>query len=145
MPSIVGRQVDAVGLVVGGDQEAEDVEDVVFSQMLLIDTQHIGRRGGIDLGVVVEGEAIDPLGVTEIARLVHPQDDRFGEAIETPEQIGRNDVVEIPRSDRLLHRLQQTVLADTLRSAQHQGVIDLLLRALHPVRQPRTIWLASSG
>ena len=36
----------------------------------------------------------------------------------------------------MLDRLEQRILADTLRAAQHQGVIDLLGRPLHAVRQP---------
>jgi hypothetical protein len=44
--------------------------------------------------------------------------------------------VKIPRADRMLDRLEQRILADTLRAAQHQGVVDLLGRPLHTVRQP---------
>ena len=117
MASIVGRQVDAVGLVVGGDQKAENVEDVVFSQMFLIDAQHIGRRGGVDFGVVIEGEAIDrsasPRSRASFTRRITD----LRKAIEPPEQMGRGDVVEIPRSDRLFHRLQQTCLCRCLAAA----------------------------
>ena len=73
MPAVVGRQIDAVGLVVGGDDDAEAVEDVVLAQVLLVDPQHVRRRGGVDLHVVVEAEAVD---LAEIARLADPQDHR---------------------------------------------------------------------
>src|SRR6185369_12141539 len=36
----------------------------------------------------------------------------------------------------MLQRRQQRILADTLVAAQHQGVVDLLGWALHPVRAP---------
>jgi hypothetical protein len=48
----------------------------------------------------------------------------------------RRDFVEIPRSHRALHRLEQRVLADPLGAAEHQRVVDLVLRVLHPVGQP---------
>ena len=77
--AIVSRQIDAVGLVVGRDDEAEAIENVVFLQVLLVDPQHVGRRRGVDLGVVVEFEAVD---VAEIAPFIDPQNDRFDEAVE---------------------------------------------------------------
>ena len=46
MPAVVGRQIDAVGLVVGGDDDAADVRDGVFAAVLLVDPQHVGRRRG---------------------------------------------------------------------------------------------------
>ena len=36
----------------------------------------------------------------------------------------------------MLDRLEQRVLADALCAAEHQRVVDLLVRALHPVREP---------
>jgi hypothetical protein len=36
MPTVVRRQVDAVGLMVGGDDDAADVEHTVLSQILLV-------------------------------------------------------------------------------------------------------------
>jgi len=44
MPAVVQRQVEAVGFVVGGDDEAEDVEHIVFAQVLLVDPKHVLRR-----------------------------------------------------------------------------------------------------
>ena len=42
----------------------------------------------------------------------------------------------VPRPDRALDRLEQRVLADALLAAEHERVVDLLLRPLHPVGQP---------
>ena len=83
--------------------------------------------------MVVEVEAID---LAEVARLVDAQDDGLDEAVETAQQFGRRHLVEIPRPDGVLDRLEHRVLADALRAAQHQRVVDLLARALHAVRQP---------
>ena len=74
MPAIIGRQEKAVGLVVGGDDEAEAVENVVFAQVLFVDPQHVRRCGGVDLGVIIELEAVE---IAEIAPFVDPQDDRL--------------------------------------------------------------------
>ena len=71
MAAVVGRQIDAVGLVVGRDDDAAEVEDAVLAQVLLVDAQHVGRRGGVGLHVVVEREAVD---VAEVARLADAQD-----------------------------------------------------------------------
>jgi hypothetical protein len=72
--------------VVGGDDGAEDVEHVVFAQVLFVDPQHVRRCRGVYLCVVVKLEAVD---VAEIAALVNPQNDRFGEAVEPAEQVRR--------------------------------------------------------
>ena len=85
MPPIVGRQIDPVGLMVGRDDEAEAVEDVILAQIFLIDPQHVGRGGGVDLGVVVEAEAVH---IAQITRFTDPQNHRFDEAVETAEQVG---------------------------------------------------------
>ena len=74
MPAIVGGKIKAVGLVVSGDDDAEAVEHVVFAQVLLVDPQHVWRGGGVDLGVIIELEAVE---IAEIAPLVDPQDDRL--------------------------------------------------------------------
>ena len=47
-----------------------------------------------------------------------------------------DNFVEIPRSDGVFDRLKQRILADALRAAQHQRVVDLLAGSLHPMRQP---------
>ena len=54
MAAVVGRQIDAVGLVVGGDDDAAAIEDAVFAQVFLVDAQHVGRRRGVGLHVIVE-------------------------------------------------------------------------------------------
>ena len=84
--AIIGGQVDAVGLVVRGDDDAAHVGHAVFTQILLVDTQHIGRCGSDRLHVVVEGEAID---VAEVTRLVDAQDDGLQEAVEAAEHLHR--------------------------------------------------------
>ena len=44
---ILFRQIDAVGPVVGRDDDADAIEHVMFAQMLLVDPQYVGRRRGI--------------------------------------------------------------------------------------------------
>jgi hypothetical protein len=83
--------------------------------------------------MVIKGEAVH---VAKIPRLIDPQDDRFHEAVEAAEQVRGRDFMKIPRADRMLDRLEEGVLADALRSAQNQSVIEFLSRQLHAVRQP---------
>jgi hypothetical protein len=71
VPSVIGWQIDPVRLVVRRDQEAQAVENVMFTQVLFIDTKHVGWGGGVDLGVIIEAEAIH---LAEIASLVDSQD-----------------------------------------------------------------------
>src|SRR5262244_759329 len=56
--SIVGRQVDAVSSMIGGEDHAADVEGIVLSQMFFIHLQHLGRRGGVDFHSVIESKTI---------------------------------------------------------------------------------------
>ena len=58
MPPVVGRQVNAVGLVVGRHHDAADVEDAMLAQVLLVDPQHVRRRGHERFHVGVEFEAV---------------------------------------------------------------------------------------
>ena len=111
----------------------QTVEDAVLAQVLFVDAQHVGRRGGVGLHVVVEREAVD---VAEVARLVDAQDHRLQEAVEAAEHLLRRHLGEIPWPDRVLDRLQQRVLADALQAAEHERVVDLLVGPLHAVRQP---------
>jgi len=43
MPPIPGGQINAVGFIIRGDNDAADVEDVIFAQVLLIDPQNLRR------------------------------------------------------------------------------------------------------
>jgi len=79
VPAVVGWQEKAVGLVVGGDDDAEAVENVIFLQVLFVDPQNVRRCGGVDLDMVVELEAVE---LAEIAPFIDPQDDRFDKAVE---------------------------------------------------------------
>ena len=79
MAAILCWQIDAVGLVVGGEDQAENVEHVVLAQIFLVDSQHVGRGRGVNLGVVIKVEAI---GLAQVARLIDAQDDRFDVAVE---------------------------------------------------------------
>ena len=81
MAAIVGRKVNAIGLVIGGDNEAADVEDVILPHVLLIDAQHFRRRCGQHLHLLIEIEAAD---LAEIASFAHPQHHRFGIAVKSP-------------------------------------------------------------
>jgi hypothetical protein len=81
--------------------------------------------------VVVELESVD---VAEVSRLADAQDDRLEEAVEAPEDLLRRDFLEVPWPDRVFHRHQQGILPHALiRAAEHQRVVDLVLRVLHPV------------
>ena len=77
-----------------------------------------------DLQVVIELEAVV---LAEIARFADAQDDGLQVAVEAAEHVLRRDLGEVPRSDRALHRLEDGVLADALRAAENQRVVDLLV------------------
>ena len=68
MPSVIGGQIDAIGLVVGGDDHTAAIKDAVLAQVLFIDAQHVRRSGRVGLHVIVKTEAVD---IAEIARFVH--------------------------------------------------------------------------
>ena len=78
-------------------------------------------------------------------RLADPQDHGLQEAVEAAEQDRRRDLRDIPRADRVFRWLEQGVLPDPLSAAQHQRVVDLLGRPLHPVRQPGDDMLGIGG
>ena len=86
MASVVRRQIDAVGLVVGGQHDAADVEDVMFAQVLLVDAKHVGRRGEVGLHMVVELEAVY---FAHVLRFGDPEHDALEEAIEASERLLR--------------------------------------------------------
>jgi hypothetical protein len=79
---------------------------------------------------------LEPIDIAEVSRLAYAQDHRFEEPIEPPEHVVRRHLMEIPRPHRALDRLKRCILADALTATEHDGVIDLVSRALHAVRQP---------
>jgi len=128
MAPVIGRQIDAVGLVICGDDDAATIEHAVLAQVLLVDAQHVRRRRGDCFHVIIPGVAIN---LAEIAGFVDAQHYGFEETVEPSEHVRRHHLDEIPRPDRLLDRLEQSVLADALPAAEHQSVVDLLSRPLH--------------
>ena len=60
----------------------------------------------------------------------------FTKPLKRPKHLLRRDVHEVPRPDGALDGLKDCVLADALVAAQHERVVDLLVRTLHPVRKP---------
>src|SRR6516162_2794670 len=69
MSPIVGWQIDPIRLMVRRDNWAKAIEDIVLTQILLVDAQHVGRSSRVDFGAIVEAEAIN---VAEIACLTDP-------------------------------------------------------------------------
>ncbi len=68
--AIVWREVNAIGLVVRGDDDAADVEHVVLAQVLFIASEHVGRCGRVTLHMVVELIAVE---IAKVARLADPE------------------------------------------------------------------------
>src|SRR5262249_42476593 len=64
------------------------------------------------------------------------QDHRFHKAVEAAEQMCRRHLDEIPGADRIFDRLEQSVFADALFAAEHEGVVDFLGRPLHAMSKP---------
>ena len=133
MAAVIGGQIDAVGLVIGGDDDGADVRDGVLAQVLLVDAEHVGWGGDDCLEVVVELIAID---VTEVARFGDAQDDGLEESVEAAEQLLRRDFLKIPWADGVLDGLEDRVLANALITPENDGVIDFSLGALNPLRKP---------
>ena len=59
MPPIFRGQIDAVGLVVRGENYSNPVEDAVLAKVLLVDAQHVRRGGGVGLHVIVKLISVD--------------------------------------------------------------------------------------
>src|SRR5262245_39582751 len=134
MPAIILGKVNPVGLMVSRQHKTERVEDVVLVYMLLVDEQHVRRRRSVRLEMLVKAKTVSTFSITEVASFVYAQNHRLGEVIEPTEQMRRRHVMEIPRTDRILDRLEHRVFADALGTAKHEGVVDLLLGALHALR-----------
>src|SRR5262245_42762730 len=142
MATVAGRQVDAVRLVIGGEDEAEHVGHVVLGNIFLVDAQHVWRSGGICLGEIVEFEAVD---LTEVALFVDPQHDGLGERVDASEEVSRFDLLEIAAAGRLLHRLEHRVLADALRPPSTSAWLILSPGYCTRCASHLMMWLASSG
>src|SRR5258708_34906041 len=131
---ILCGQIDAIGLVVGCKNYPDAIDDAVLPQVLLVHAQHVRRGSGVRLHVVVELIAVD---VPQVARLVNTQYDSLDKAVEAPKNLLWGDLLKIPGTNRALHWFERRVLAGALLvAADHECVVDLILRALHPMREP---------
>ena len=133
VPAVIGRQVDAVGFVVGRDDDTADVEHTMLAQVLFIDAQHVGRRGGVDFHVIVEGEALpSPRSRASLMRritdLTNPLNRPSICCGETSAKFQGPIAYFTARAD--------VSLPIALPAAKEQRVIDLLLRASGPMGEP---------
>ena len=106
----------------------------MLAQVLLVDPQHVRRRGEIGLHVVVELEAVE---LAHVLRFRDPQHDALEEAVEAAEHLLRRDLDEVPRAYGALDGFEQGVLADALKAAEDEPMIDLLVRPLHAMGEQR--------
>ena len=83
--------------------------------------------------MVVEREAVE---FAHILGFADPQHNALEETVEAAKDVLRGHFFEVPRADGMLDRLQHGVLADAGNAAEHQPVVDLLVRALHPMGEP---------
>ena len=115
MASILLRQIDAIGPVVGRDDDADTIEDVMFAQMLLVDPQYIRRCCGIDLEVIIEFEAIDsPRSRASLIRNIVD----FRKLLNRPIICVGDTSRKFHGADGALNRLQQRILSNTFLPAQ---------------------------
>ena len=133
MAAVVGRKEEPADLVVGGDDDAGDVQHVVGPDVFRIDPERVGRRGDQRLGRLVEGEAVD---VAEVFAFRDAQYDRLGEFVEVAQHRLRRNFGEVPRTDSDLQRREKGVLADALLAAENQRVVDLLAGPLRAMGEP---------
>ena len=81
MSPVIGRKEYPVRLVVCCDDYTTTIRNVVFMQMLLIDAQHVRRRGRICLHVIVKLETVR---VAKITRLADSQITDFRNPLKRP-------------------------------------------------------------
>ena len=74
MSAIVGWQIDSVGFVIAGDDDAAAIQHAIFAQVFFINSQHVGRGGNVGLHVIVELISVD---IAQVSRFAHAQNDRL--------------------------------------------------------------------
>src|ERR1700689_4989809 len=77
-----------------------------------------------------------PIGLAKVAGFAHSQDDGLHETVKPAEYLLRRNLTKVPWSYCGLDWFQHGVLTHTLRTAEHERVVDLLVGKLHAVRQP---------
>src|SRR5262249_39579076 len=133
VPAVVRGQVDAISLMVSGDYQPCAVEDRILAQVLFIYPQYVRRASGVTLQMIVK---LKPVDAAQVPRLAHAQDHALQVAVEPAKQVMRRNLKKVPRANCVLDRRQQSILADALRAAKHQCMVDLFFWALHAMRQP---------
>src|SRR5262249_18862094 len=102
--------------------------------VFFVDAQHIWRSSGVSLHVVIE---LITAGVSQVARLIHAQNHTFEKSVEVSENLLRRNLLKIPGTDGALHLLQRRIFCGALLlNAEHERMVDLLLRTLHSLRKP---------
>jgi ABC transporter substrate binding protein len=119
--------------MVGRDDQPDDVRDRIRRLVFFFDDEDVRRRRRVSLQGVVERVAIN---VPEIACL-NAKDDSLEPLGIGSQHIRRFDFGEVVMADRALDRLDHTILADAGGTADHKGVVDLLVRLLVAVGEPR--------
>jgi hypothetical protein len=99
MAAVIGRQINAVCLMVRRNDDAAAIEHGM--QVLFFDAQHVRRRKTSCGRRIVSG--LRRQG--RVLRFAHAQDDGLEKAVEAPEHLLWRDFGEIPRANRALHRL----------------------------------------
>src|SRR5262245_26021293 len=102
MAAVVRGQVDAICLMIGGNDDAADVEDGMLAYILLVAPDDVGWSSRVEFQMLIEGVTIP---VTEIAAFADAQDHALDEAVEAAEQLHGCDVFEIPWPDGVLQGL----------------------------------------
>jgi hypothetical protein len=133
--AVIVGQIECVP-VVGGDDHPETIENVIFPKIFFVYPQRVRRNGQRALGVLVETVAAGLPLLTHVSRLANAQDHPAQKFVVLAEQLTSRHVTEIPGSDRRHQRFKQCVLADPGLAAQHDGVVGLYLRSLHPRGHP---------
>jgi hypothetical protein len=94
--------------VVGRDDHAAAIHDAIFSEVLFVDAQDIGRRSAIDLHRLIE---LIPVDVSQVARLTHAQDYALHKPVEAPEHGFRRHFLAIPAHRHAAHDAERRCAA----------------------------------
>src|SRR5262245_2942791 len=108
---IFRRQIDAIGLIVGGENDANAVENAVFMYVLFVDAYHVWRSSVVGLHMIIE---LITANIPQVARFVDTQNHTFEKSVEVSENLLRRNLLKIPGANSALHRLERSIFAGAL-------------------------------
>jgi hypothetical protein len=106
---------------------------LIFPHVLFVDPVRIRWRSAERFCSVIERK---PINLAQVVYLTDSKHNRFEVTVEPTHDVRGRHIAKIPCADGCFDWLKKRIFADAGFSAEDQGVVDLLTRPLHPVRQP---------